>query len=84
MKLSPSQKRAFEKLNQSDRWKSAYDLNESLTTLNSLVRLKLAKRKFMFGYLFFQERRYFTQRRNLNRREYNDFPIPYHPSTFQN
>lgn len=41
--LSKLQKRAFLKLLDSGKWVSAYELQESLSTLDSLVKRRLAK-----------------------------------------
>lgn len=43
MKLSTAQKRALEKA--TSEWKTAYTLQESLATLNALVRLGLLQKR---------------------------------------
>lgn len=43
-KLSPAQERALAKL--SDKWQSAYTLQESMNTLDALVRRGLAARNY--------------------------------------
>ena len=49
LELSKSQERALIKLVNSGQWESAYSLQESLTTLDSLVHKKLAKRNIGLG-----------------------------------
>jgi len=44
MKLSIAQKRALEKLSETT-WKSAYELQESMATLNALYNKGLVKRR---------------------------------------
>lgn len=50
-KLTKPQQRALEKLHPVD-WQSAYNLKESLPTLNALVRKGLAESQMGLGYLF--------------------------------
>ena len=51
MKLSPIMERALEKL--TDEWQCAYELQESMSTLDALAERKLAQRKHELGYMFF-------------------------------
>lgn len=50
MNLSKTQQRALKKL--TDKWQNAYQLQESLSTLNSLVIKKLAEKKSSLGCYF--------------------------------
>lgn len=51
MKLSPSQQKALAALSDVE-WKSAYDIQVSISTLDSLVKKKLATRKIEQGHMF--------------------------------
>jgi hypothetical protein len=51
MKITDTQVRALNKL--TDKYQSAYQLQEKLNTLNSLVKLKLAQHITSRGSLFF-------------------------------
>lgn len=48
--MTKTQTKALKKLN--NNWQSAYELQESLSTLNSLVRIKKAKSKSEIGSAF--------------------------------
>lgn len=50
MQPTKAQKRALLKL--TDEWQSAYELQETIPTLEGLVRRKLAEKKLETGYLF--------------------------------
>jgi len=50
MKLSKTQERALTKL--TNKWQNSYQLQENRNTLNSLVKLGLAKKKNNIGIYF--------------------------------
>lgn len=50
-RLSKAQCRALDKLDV-EEWKSAYELNESISTLDALVRRNFAEKKTEPGYMF--------------------------------
>lgn len=49
--FTQAQQRALFKL--TDQWRSAYDMQERLTTLNALVRRGVADRRYLAGSMFF-------------------------------
>lgn len=48
-KLTPTQQRVLRKLTRANKWCSAFELQESLATLDTLVRKKYAKKIMPLG-----------------------------------